>query len=463
MQESRNGSRGWAARWRLRAAVAGVAAVGLVAGTAALSGSAAVAGAPRGAGIAVKTSHGAVSARPAVARLAPRHGRFLGILPSGSARFKNVAGTANGTPPLVYHGGPVQHSETVYAIFWAPSGHYLPGSYRSTVAQYFGDVAHDSYGTGNVYAASTQYYDNTGPAGKKNWVSYNVNYAGSIVDTDAVPASGCTNYTLGDFSTTFACLLDSQLQTEVSNVVAAQHLPTGLGVEYFLFTPPGLGSCFDSNPADGCYDPEASAGYCAYHSNIGGTTLYANMPWADISGCQYSTTPDNAYPNDDGADTVINVTSHEQNETMTDPLGNAWFDSSGYENGDECAWLTLPTKYNGIGDYSQTINGDEYLMQFEWSNRKNNCVGTNTYVQPKGSFTAAAGTGTHAEKFTASATDTDDTAFTYGWNFGDGTTTLVSTAATTHTYAAAGTYTVTLVIFDNHGDQVRVVKTVVVS
>ena len=53
--------------------------------------------------------------------------------------------------------------------------------------------------------------------------------------------------------------------------------------------------------------------------------------------------------------------------------------------------------------------------------------------------------------------------FTYGWNFGDGTSSLVSTATTTHTYAAAGTYTVTLVIFDAKGDQVRIIKSVVVS
>jgi PKD repeat protein len=37
------------------------------------------------------------------------------------------------------------------------------------------------------------------------------------------------------------------------------------------------------------------------------------------------------------------------------------------------------------------------------------------------------------------------------------------TAATTRTYAAAGTYTVTLVSFDNHGDQARIINTVVVS
>ena len=56
---------------------------------------------------------------------------------------------------------------------------------------------------------------------------------------------------------------------------------------------------------------------------------------------------------DDGADPIISVMSHEHNETMSDPLGTAWYDGSGYENGDECAWLDLATQFNGIGDYSQ--------------------------------------------------------------------------------------------------------------
>ena len=449
------------ARWRLRQVATGAAVAGLLVSTAIVSGSAAVAGSPQGAGLAVGGHDQETSRQPGVAALAPRHGRFLGIMPSGSARFTLRAGPANGTPPLTYHGGPVQHGTTAYAIFWDPPGRYFPPSYRAMVAQYFNDVSQQSYGTGNVYSAATQYYDLTGPGGTKNWVSYDVSYGGSAVATDPLPASGCKNYSLGDFSKTWACLLDSQLQSEVSNVIAAQHWPTGLGAEYFLFTPAGLGSCFDTKPKDGCYDPELTAGYCAYHSNIGGTTLYANMPWADISGCQYpvSHTP---YPNDDGADTVINVVSHEQNETMTDPLGNAWYDSSGYEDGDECAWLSEPTQYNRLGNYSQTINGDQYMMQFEWSNRGSKCLGSNTHPQPAGSFTATA-SGALGEQFTASATDSDDTAFTYGWNFGDGQSALVSTPTVTHTYAAAGTYTVTLVIFDAQGDQVRVVNTVTVS
>jgi hypothetical protein len=30
--------------------------------------------------------------------------------------------------------------------------------------------------------------------------------------------------------------------------------------------------------------------------------------------------------------------SHEHNEAITDPLGNAWYDLVGYENIDKCAW-----------------------------------------------------------------------------------------------------------------------------
>jgi hypothetical protein len=448
------------ATWRLRGAVPGVAAGGLLA-TAVLSGPAAVAGAAQGAGIAVKGLDRETPAQASPGRQAPRHGRYLGILASGSGRFGRVAGAANGTPPLTYHGGPVQHSATVYAIFWDPPGRYFPASCRANVAPYFADVSHDSFAASNVYSASTQYYDMTGPGGAQNWVSYNVSYAGSVADTGAVPASGCKNYELGDFSKTWACLLDSQLQSEISSVVSAQNWPTGLGTEYFLFTPPGLGSCFDTKKADGCYDPELTTGYCAYHSNIGGTTLYANMPWGDISGCQYPVTH-SPYPNDDGADTVINVVSREQNETMTDPLGSAWYDSSGFENGDECAWLSAHTQYNGLGDYSQTINGDQYMMQLAWSNRDSKCAGSNTHPQPTGSFTATSSGTAHGEAFTASASDSGDTAFSYGWDFGDGQSALAATPDVSHTYAAAGTYPVTLVIFDAQGDQVRVAQSVTV-
>ena len=111
----------------------------------------------------------------------------------------------------------------------------------------------------------------------------------------------------------------------------------GLGVEYFLFTPQSVATCQTAHAlaSGGCYDPLRYNGYCAYHSNIGVVapfTLYANMGFANLRGCTTGISP-NANP---AADAVINIVSHEQNETMTDPLGNAWYDSNGYEDGDKC-------------------------------------------------------------------------------------------------------------------------------
>ena len=61
------------------------------------------------------------------------------------------------------------------------------------------------------------------------------------------------------------------------------------------------------------------------------------MPYADqpTAGAACDIDPS---PNGNDADATINVTSHEHNEAITDPLGNAWYDSGGYENADKCAW-----------------------------------------------------------------------------------------------------------------------------
>ena len=137
MRALRNGLRRWATAGKFRGAAASVAVAGLLAGTAVLSGPSAVAGSPQGAGVAFRGLGQQTAPRSGPAKLAPRHGRFLGIMPSGPGRFANRAGPSNGTPPLIYHGGPVQHGTTVYAIFWQPPGRYLPPSYQANVAQYF--------------------------------------------------------------------------------------------------------------------------------------------------------------------------------------------------------------------------------------------------------------------------------------------------------------------------------------
>jgi hypothetical protein len=162
-------------------------------------------------------------------------------------------------------------------------------------------------------------------------------------------------------------LTDGQLQTEIQSVIAANGWKPDLSTEFFMFTPKGVGSCAGS----AC----AFSYYCAYHSQIGTSSsavLYANMPYVMTvpSACGSGESP-----NGSDADSTINVVSHEHNETITDPLGTAWFDNSGNEDGDKCAWnFGSPTGGTGGAEYNQTINGRHYYLQQEWSNASSGCV-----------------------------------------------------------------------------------------
>jgi hypothetical protein len=63
-----------------------------------------------------------------------------------------------------------------------------------------------------------------------------------------------------------------------------------------------------------------------------------------------------------GLAALANVSGHELSEARTDPASpGAWYDSSGQENGDKCAWtFNVP---------SVTFsNGSKWKIQGEWSN-----------------------------------------------------------------------------------------------
>jgi len=169
-------------------------------------------------------------------------------------------------------------------------------------------------------------------------------------------------------SQTTVCLSDAQLQAEVKRVATAQGWGSGIGKEFFMFTAKNVGSCLDSSHCAFSY-------YCAYHSSFGsgsGEYLYANMPYADTvpADCDAG-----QHPNGSDADATLNVTSHEQNETITDPDGNAWFDRAGYENGDKCAWyFGNQLSSTSSGSYNQLINTHPYELQEEYSNASRSCV-----------------------------------------------------------------------------------------
>ena len=301
------------------------------------------------------TAASSAIAKPRAA--AHRLGRIHGIVPvhGRTGRIASFAGN------LTYHRGLVMHANTVHAIYWLPAGSSVSTNYQSLINGFFGNVAADSAKSSNVYFSDTQYSDTSGP------IAYSSTFANSFVDTSQFPRSGCRD------RYTSVCLTDGQLQSEITRLVSQHNWNRGLGDIYFLFTPRNVGSCYGSS----C----SFSYFCAYHSQIGSggpsTILYANMPYAAwVPGACGS----GQSPNNDDADSTINVTSHEHNETITDPLGTAWYDRTGAEDGDRCAWnFGTAIGSTASGAYNQTINGTgHYYLQQEWSNNSSGCVLTGT-------------------------------------------------------------------------------------
>jgi len=282
-------------------------------------------------------------------------GHILGVVPAHGHASSQRSGGSN----LTYHNGPVEIGvHHTFAIYWNPSNVYsYSTSYQSIINGFFQNVAGGSGSTSNVYDSDTQYYNSA-----RTHISYSESFGGAISDSSAA-GNGCSSRAGGSL-----CVNDGQIQQEVQRVVKNSNLPVGTTDEYFVFLPNGVSSCYGGSSC-------AFSQFCAYHSNTSagngttsGTVLYANMPYTghNLSACGSGNSPNG----DAAADSTINVTSHEANESITDPLGTAWYDRSGYENGDKCAWNF--GSYSG--NYNQTIDGGHYFLQQEWSNHSSGCV-----------------------------------------------------------------------------------------
>jgi hypothetical protein len=291
----------------------------------------------------------------------------LGIVP-----VHNQAKPGGSGGNLLYHsGGSVQTgTHKTYAIYWgAPTT--FPGNYQSLINGYFGDVAHDSGNNTNVYFNDTQYFQTIN--GANTAITYSESFGGSWADPNLPTPNGC-NSTAGG---SVACVSDAQIRQEVQKALNStgwtDGQPTdGQGSEFFVFLGNGISTCSGSS----CFVSQ----FCAYHGSFtdspGRTALYANMPY---TGYSLPACGSGQYPNGNpAADSTINVTSHEANETVTDYLGNAWFDRRGYETGDKCAWNFGSAIGNNGSEYNQVIGVHDYFLQGEWSNHSSGCVWSKT-------------------------------------------------------------------------------------
>jgi hypothetical protein len=284
------------------------------------------------------------------AQLGPRFANDGNELAFGNAK---PGGGGGGNTGISYHGGPVLQAGTnVAAVYWASSTIYNGGPTPGAHGGGSGDGSlvgfFLSHLGGSPYFNINSTYTNANGTAIANKVSYTQYWANNQYN----PPSGTTRVSDAD--------MIAMLQYGFDH----GYLTYDAGTLYAIFTAGSvnLGGGFGTR-------------YCAYHTHgtvtVNGaskTVLYAAMPYdyAKASACSNGTASPN---NDPGADAEVNTLAHETEETTTDMMGNAWYDSSGYENADKCAWnfgSTYGTSNGGVANMS--LGGKDFLVQQNWIN-----------------------------------------------------------------------------------------------
>jgi hypothetical protein len=437
------------------------------------------------------------------------NGGFIGVTLSDAVRppaprgplatvSRQRRGSASATGEVTYHGGPVVHSSDPFLVYWVPPGDSIPAASEAVLERYLTDASADSGEADNVFGVARQYYDRSG------FADYRQTFDPSrqvIVDPQPYPARDVT-HCAAPVAPDLTCITDGQLQAELKRLVEATGLPTagtpselsaGASV-FFVILPSDVNICVD----DGLIC--ADSGMCAYHGDVSlrhtDTVLYAAIPvqasfsyeglgWPKI--CQTDGTPAVQEPNGDIADVLVGLLSHEYSETITDPISpTGWYSpDTGNEVGDNCQWagrfaplsLSNPNAYTPVlgGDpsagtlFDQTIDGEHFYTQSEWSNGDGTCElksSSGTIVPritpPAGRI--AAGT---SLRFSPAASTSTHPYSSATWSFGDGSRQSFSKGRTalapaTHTYPASGRYTVTLTLVDSRGNLQSAARTVTV-
>ena len=201
-------------------------------------------------------------------------------------------------------------------------------------------------------------------------------------------------------------------------------------------------------------------GYCAWHDWQGdgygvtstvGDIAFSNQPYNIDQGASCGV----GFVNSPGTlDGYTMTLGHEWHEMMSDqfPAGG-WTNKTGgtyngQENSDECAWIAA----GSAGGAANIVMGTgTFTEQASWSNDTGACaithpiVGGATGGQPTANFSYV--TNGLTATFTDSSTETGGTITSHAWTFGDGATSTATSPS--HTYAAAGTYSVKETVTDS--------------
>jgi hypothetical protein len=234
-------------------------------------------------------------------------------------------------PPIVYHGGPIMLG--VIHIYYIWYGNWSGNTATAILTDFAETVGGSLY-----FNINTTYTDGSGGR-----VSNTVTFAGSTDD----------DYSQGK------TLTDAGVDTVVMKAISCKRLPSDPQGVYFVLT------SADVSESSGFCDQ-----YCGWHTHLtsGGNDIkYAFV--GDPDRCINSCAAQSAGPNGNaGADGMASIIAHELEEAVTDPDLDAWFDSSGAENADKCAWTfgSTYTAPNGA-TANMHLGSRDYLIQQNWS------------------------------------------------------------------------------------------------
>ena len=270
------------------------------------------------------------------------HGAGGGWVPDGKGRGVyrldapaiRVPGATVSSNGISYHGGAVMLGTTHVYFIWY--GNWASNSATTILADWAKSLGGSSY-----FNINTTYYD-----GSNRFVSNSVTFGGAVFD----------NYSLG------SSLDDNSIYAIVATAIGNGSLPLDANGVYFVLT-----------SADVAETTGFCTAYCGWHTSAAFNNVSSQFAFVgNTLQCPFACegSPGNDPNGNEGADGMASIMTHELDESVTDPNGDAWYNSSGNEVGDLC-------NFNYGSNVYGTANGSianiqlgprNFLLQEDWVN-----------------------------------------------------------------------------------------------
>jgi hypothetical protein len=264
------------------------------------------------------------------------------LVPPPPRRFPPPFPPATTANSIYYHGGLVMPGAVNLYFIWY--GNFVNGPAPS-----------DSFLTQNLL---TRLFG-IGGLGGSPYARINSTYGDSY---RKVTGNFALSESANDYYSHGTKLSDTAVAGIVSSAITSRVLPEDINGVYVVLT-----------SSDVAETSGFCTQYCGWHSHgrISGADIkfaFVGNPDRCPSACEEQLISPN---NDSGADAMASTIAHETEEVINDPDLNAWYDASGNESADKCAWRFGPvTGKPGSGAFNMTVAGHNWLIQMNWENTR---------------------------------------------------------------------------------------------